>query len=66
MSKVASIFVCGVVASMFSFDIQALPDSPAPAKIAVPEVMLAGTSVGSAFTAVPTAPACPTARRGVT
>jgi hypothetical protein len=63
MSKIVPIFVCGVVASIFSFDVQAFPDSPAPVQIGAPDVVLVGIFVGSAFTAVLKAPACPTARR---
>src|SRR5216684_1442940 len=38
MSKIASILACGVVASMFSFDVQAFPGLPASAQVAAPEV----------------------------
>jgi hypothetical protein len=40
MSKIASILACCVVASIGSFDAQAFPNSPALARVAVPEVML--------------------------
>jgi hypothetical protein len=65
MSKIVPILVCGVVASIFSFDVQAFPGLPAPAQFGAPDVVLVRIFVGSAFTAVLTAPACPTARRTV-
>jgi hypothetical protein len=39
MSKIALILACGVVASMFSFEVQAAPISPAHFPTAAPEIM---------------------------
>ena len=56
MSKnIASILVCGVLGSVFSFNAQALPLSPAPNQEAGSMSRRWPADVGSAFTAVPTA-----------
>lgn len=39
MSKIASILACSVLASIFSFEAQALPGSPARIAVASPEVI---------------------------
>jgi hypothetical protein len=49
MSKIVPIFVCGVVASIFSFDVQAFPDSPAPVQIGAPDVVLVRDFCGLGF-----------------
>jgi hypothetical protein len=49
MSKIASILACGVMASIFSFDAQAFPGSPASAQVAAPEVMLVRDFCGLGF-----------------
>jgi hypothetical protein len=40
MSKIASILVCSVMGTMFSFGAQAFPGSSAPATLGAPEVTL--------------------------
>jgi hypothetical protein len=39
MAKMASILACGVMASIFSFDAQALPGSPASVQVAASDVI---------------------------
>jgi hypothetical protein len=40
MSKIASTLVLAVTASIFSFEVQALPGSPARSQVGTPEVIL--------------------------
>ena len=49
MPKIASMLACCAVASLFSFDAQALPGSPALAHVAAPEVMLVRGFCGLGF-----------------
>ena len=62
MSKLSSIFVCGLVASIFSFSAQAFPGSP-PSQVSASDVTQVRDFCGSAFTATPGAPAFQMARR---
>jgi hypothetical protein len=61
MSKIASIFACSLLASIFSFDAQALPASASPAQVGAPEVTPVRDFCGLGFHRDPTAPVCPTA-----
>jgi hypothetical protein len=49
MSKIASILVSCVVASIFSFDAQAFPRSPGPAQMGAPDAMLVRDFCGLGF-----------------
>jgi hypothetical protein len=49
MSKIASILACCAVATMFSFDAQALPGSPMRAQVAASDVILVRGSCGPGF-----------------
>src|SRR5450432_3564931 len=49
MSKIVPILVCRVVASIFSFDVQAFPGLPAPAQFGAPDVVLVRDFCGLGF-----------------
>jgi hypothetical protein len=49
VSKITSILACSAMASIFSFDVQAMPSLPAPAQVAAAEVLLVRDFCGLGF-----------------